>query len=221
MISKRSAFSKSKFALVLSLADLFVQCCRPSDNLNEVFDFDLTDQIAIQGTSDTLDIAKAYLDTEFQWTSTHVNLNDGVVGDSLVTSCGNWNFEINPTSMVEIWFPDAFVEDGVYHFSGVASSNDFQILIKQDLSFGPTFISGYQVTENSIQNEEIVARGFTLSNSGQPYDVAHASVQIENIRSQESSIRFVLELANEECIQGSFQGVFEPFSRIEVEGDCD
>lgn len=221
MMTKMSAFSNAKIALGLSLVGLFVQGCRPSDNLNEVFDLDLTDQIAIQSTNDTLGIAKAYLDTEFQWTSTHVNLNDGVVGDSLVTGCGNWNFVTNPSFMVEIWFPDAFVEDGVYHFSGAAGSNDFQILIKRDLSFGPTLISGYQVTENSIQNEEIVARGFTLSNSGQPHDVADASIQIENIRGQESSIRFVLELANEECIQGSFQGVFEPFSRIEVEGDCD
>ena len=90
MISKRSAFSKTKIALGLSLAALFVQGCRPSDNLNEVFDFDLTDQIAIQGTSDTLDIAKAYLDTEFQWTSTQLNMNDGVDCESLDSSSGNW-----------------------------------------------------------------------------------------------------------------------------------
>ena len=118
-------------------------------------------------------------------------------------------------------FPDALVEDGIYHFSSESSENDFQILIKRDLSFGPTFSGSFQLTENSLQNEVVVARGFTQSSSDKPFEVTHASIQIRDIRSQMSSIRFVLELANEECVRGSFQGAFEPFRRIEIEGDCD
>ena len=122
---------------------------------------------------------------------------------------------------MEIWFPDALVEDGIYHFYSESSENDFQILIKRDLSFGPTFSGSFQLTENSLQNEVVVARGLTQSSSDKPFEVTHASIQIRDIRSQISSIRFVLELANGECVRGSFQGAFEPFRRIEIEGDCD
>ena len=188
---------------------------------NDIFDYDLANGFVSQGSDMSYGISKAYLDTEFQWTSVHVNLNDGVVGDSLVTSCGNWSYEVNPNSTVEIWFPDAFVEDGIYQFSDQSDDNDFQILIKRDLSFGPTFSGPFQLTENSLQNEAVVARGFTHFNTDQPFEVTQATIQIQDIRSQESSIRFALALANDDCIQGSFQGAFEPFRRIEIEGDCD
>ena len=66
-----------------------------------------------------------------------------------------------------------------------------------------------------------MARGFTEFDTDQPFEVTQATIQIQNIRSEESTIRFVLELANEDCITGSFKGAFEPFRRIEIEGDCD
>lgn len=188
---------------------------------NDIFDLDVANEFVTSGSDMSNEISKAYLDTDFRWTSVHVNLNDGVVGDSLVTSCGNWSYEVNPNSTVEIWFPDAFVEDGIYHFSDQSDDNDFQILIKRDLSFGATYSGPFQLTENSLKDEVVVARGFTQSNTNQPFEVTQATIQIRDIRSQESSIRFALELANDGCIQGSFQGAFEPFRRVEVEGDCD
>ena len=188
---------------------------------NDIFDLDVANEFVTQGSDMSHGISRAYLDTEFQWTSVHVNLNDGVVGDSLVTSCGNWSYEVNPNSTVEIWFPDAFIDDGIYHFSNQADDNDFQILIKRDLSFGPTFSGPFQLTENSLQNETFVARGFNHFSTDQPFEVTRATIQIRDIRCQESSIRFALELANDDCIQGSFRGAFEPFRRIEIEGDCD
>ncbi len=213
-------FASVKVMFVMSLMGMVMLACNPNDSDTQMFDFDLVDEFAIQGDSATQVISRAYLDTEYQWTSVHVNLNDGVIGDSLVEGCSNWSYEVNPKSTVEIWFPDAFVEDGIYHFSNEAANNDFQILVRRDLEFGPTIVNGIQYTQNSIQNQSTVARGFA-SFQGEPFDVTQASIQIENIRSQESSIRFVMELESGDCLRGSFDGIFEPFRRIIIDGDCD
>ena len=105
-----------KFALMpglsvrIAVIAIFSLGCSREDDSNQIFDFDVANEFAVQDTTISYAISKAYLDTEFQWTSAHVNLNDGVVGDSLVTSCGNWSYQVNPQSTVEIWFPDALVE---------------------------------------------------------------------------------------------------------------
>ena len=218
----RSTFSLTpRLEFLATVIALFSLGCNGENDSNGLFDFDVSNEFVTQGSDVSYGITRAYLDTEFQWTSVHMNLNDGVVGDSLVTSCGNWSYEVNPNSTVEIWFPDAFVDDGIYHFSDQGDDNDFQILIKRDLSFGPTFSGSFQLTENSLQQQVVMARGFTEFDTDQPFEVTQATIQILNIRSEESTIRFVLELANEYCITGSFQGAFEPFRRIEIEGDCD
>jgi len=203
------------------LAASVTGCRQSSDCAHELLEVALDNQLEIQNSGELLELSNAYIDKEFQWTSVHINLNDGLVGDSLVSSCSNWSYLENPNSTVEIYFPDAFVEDGCYHFSRSSVENDFQIVIKNNLTFGPTFELGNLVTENALMGQEIVARGFSHGSGDEPFDVVTASIQIDNIQSQASSIHFALELADESCIRGSFTGILEAFRRIEVDGDCD
>ena len=70
-------FASVKVMFVMSLMGMVMLACNPNDSDTQMFDFDLVDEFAIQGDSVTQVISRAYLDTEYQWTSVHVNLNDG------------------------------------------------------------------------------------------------------------------------------------------------
>jgi hypothetical protein len=185
------------------------------------FEFDFNNHFSLESTGEMLQTDKGYIDTAFEWVSAHIHLSDGSIGDTLLTSCGNWFYEENPTSTVEIWFPQGTIEDGIYEFSKTESVNDFQIVIKRNLSFGPSFELGNQVSINSIQNQDLIAQGYTGFNNGNSYDVTQAFIKIENTNSSASMIRYVIQTENGEMIRGSYSGNLEHFKRIQSEGDCD
>ena len=60
-----------KVMFVMSLMGMVMLACNPNDSDTQMFDFDLVDEFAIQGDSITQVISRAYLDTEYQWTSVH------------------------------------------------------------------------------------------------------------------------------------------------------
>ena len=186
-----------------------------------LFEFDLNNHFSIESTGEILETDKGYIDTSFEWVSAHIHLNDGLIGDTLFTTCGNWSYEENPTSTVEIWFPQGSIEDGIYEFSKTASVNDFEIVIKRNLILGPSFELGNQVSVNSIQNQELIAQGYTGFNNGSSYQVTQAFIKIDNAQSAASMIRYVIETENGELIKGSYSGNLEHFKRIHSEGDCD
>ena len=204
------------FVLVTSMGG-----CTREGGLDDVFDFDFNNGLSIESTGDVVQLPMAYIDTSYQWSSVHINLNDGAIGDSLLSMCGNWYYQVNPSATVEIWFSGESIGDGVYEFESEAGSNDFTIQIKNDLTFGPAFEFGSQVTENSILSQSVVAHGFTNISNGEPHEVTHASIKIEDFNSPGQTLRYVLELRNEDRIRGSFNGTMESFKRIEFDGDCD
>ena len=202
----------------------FVSCRKNINDNSYLLNFSINNAF-ILNHSDTFlltngynsDSAENYL---FQ-PSSNIFLNDGQIGDTLLISCGNWSYLQNPTATVEIWFPQGSIEDGIYEFSKTASVNDFEIVIKRNLILGPSFELGNQVSVNSIQNQELIAQGYTGFNNGSSYQVKQAFIKIDNAQSAASMIRYVIETENGELIKGSYSGNLEHFKRIHSEGDCD
>ncbi len=202
------------------LLALFFSCGK-GDVHSDLFDFDLDNGISIESTNTFLQLPKAYVDTAYQWDTVHLNLNDGSAGDSLVTECGSWSYEVNPTTTVEIWFMTESLEDGIYDFSHEAITNDFHIIVRRDLLFGPAFEFGNFVTENSMLSQNIVAQGFSNVSNTETIDVINASLQLVNYNTPSQVMRFVMELRSEDVVRGSYSGTFEPFRRVEFDSDCD
>ena len=200
---------------------VFVASCGQDEEHSELFDFDLNDGISLESTNEFLQLPMAYVDTLYQWDTVHLNLNDGATGDSLITECGNWNYEENPMTTVEIWFTDTWVEDGIYEFSKDAVSNDFNIMIRKNLIFGPAYEFGSLIAENAMISQNTLARGFTNVSDSEPSKVANAYIQLEHWNTSDQMMRFVLELQNGDVVRGSYTGMFQPFRRIEYDSDCD
>ena len=156
----------------------------------------------------------------YEWDTVHLHFNDGTVGDSLLTECGNWSYEVNPTTTFEVWFTDTFVEDGIYEFSLDAGADDFSLIIRRDLIFGPVYQNGFTI-ENAMVSQNIVARCFFNVIDSQPHQVTNAYIQLEHWNTSDQIMRIVLELQNEEIVRGSYSGMFQPFRRIEYDSDCD
>lgn len=176
--------------------------------------------MSLESTNEFLQLPMAYVDTMYEWDTVHLHFNDGTVGDSLLTECGNWSYEVNPTTTFEVWFTDTFVEDGIYEFSLDAGADDFSLIIRRDLIFGPVYQNGFNI-ENAMVSQNIVARCFFNVIDSQPHQVTNAYIQLEHWNTSDQIMRIVLELQNEEIVQGSYSGMFQPFRRIEYDSDCD
>jgi len=176
--------------------------------------------LSLEGTDEFLQLPMAYVDTLYEWDTVHLHFNDVAVGDSLITECGNWSYEENPTTTFEVWFTDTFVEDGIYEFSLGTGADDFSLIIRRDLIFGPVDQSGFMI-ENAMMSQNIVARGFFNVIDSEPHQVTNAYIQLEHWNTPDQMMRIVLELQNEDVVRGSYRGMFQPFKRIEYDSDCD
>ena len=199
---------------------LLIASCGRDEEHAQLFDFDLNNGLSLESTNEFLQLPMAYVDTMYEWDTVHLHFNDGTVGDSLLTECGNWSYEVNPTTTFEVWFTDTFVEDGIYEFSLDAGADDFSLIIRRDLIFGPVYQNGFTI-ENAMVSQNIVARCFFNVIDSQPHQVTNAYIQLEHWNTSDQIMRFVLELQNEEIVQGSYSGMFQPFRRIEYDSDCD
>ena len=199
---------------------LLIASCGRDEEHAQLFDFDLNNGLSLESTNEFLQLPMAYVDTMYEWDTVHLHFNDGTVGDSLLTECGNWSYEVNPTTTFEVWFTDTFVEDGIYEFSLDAGADDFSLIIRRDLIFGPVYQNGFTI-ENAMVSQNIVARCFFNVIDSQPHQVTNAYIQLEHWNTSDQIMRIVLELQNEEIVQGSYSGMFQPFRRIEYDSDCD
>ena len=117
------------FSFLLLLLTLFIASCGRDKEHSQLFDFDLNNGLSLERTNEFLQLPMAYVDTLYEWDTVHLHFNDGTVGDSLITECGNWIYEENPTTTFEVWFTDSFVDDGIYDFSLDAGADDFSLII--------------------------------------------------------------------------------------------
>ena len=202
------------------IVTLLIPSCGRDEEHAQLFDFDLNNGLSLESTNEFLQLPMAYVDTMYEWDTVHLHFNDGTVGDSLLTECGNWSYEVNPTTTFEVWFTDTFVEDGIYEFSLDAGADDFSLIIRRDLIFGPVYQNGFTI-ENAMVSQNIVARCFFNVIDSQPHQVTNAYIQLEHWNTSDQIMRIVLELQNEEIVQGSYSGMFQPFRRIEYDSDCD
>ncbi len=199
---------------------LLIASCGRDEEHAQLFDFDLNNGLSLEGTDEFLQLPMAYVDTLYEWDTVHLHFNDGTVGDSLLTECGCWSYEVNPTTTFEVWFTDTFVEDGIYEFSLDAGADDFSLIIRRDLIFGLVYQNGFTI-DNAMVSQNIVARCFFTVIDSQPHQVTNAYIQLEHWNTSDQIMRIVLELQNEEIVQGSYSGMFQPFRRIEYDSDCD
>lgn len=205
---------------LLLILTLLSASCGKDEERSDLFDFDLNNGLSLEGTDEFLQLPMAYVDTLYEWDTVHLHFNDGAVGDSLITECGNWSYEENPTTTFEVWFTDTFVEDGIYEFSLGTGADDFSLIIRRDLIFGPVDQSGFMI-ENAMMSQNIVARGFFSVIDSEPHQVTNAYIQLEHWNTPDQMMRIVLALQNEEIVRGSYRGMFQPFKRIEYDSDCD
>lgn len=208
--------------IILFIVILIVLSCskdRTDDGYVFEFDFDLENHFLIENSNELLETDKGYIDTNYQWVSTLIHLNDGVILDSLTSTCGYWNYKENPSSVVKIWFPQKFIQDGTYQYSRTANINDFWITIQKNIIFSPVYQFGFMSNSNGISYSEDIA--YCSYETGDPYSVEHAEIKIDYANSSSSIIRYVLETTNGEIIKGSYSGNLENFRRINLEGDCD
>ena len=187
---------------LLLILTLLSASCGKDEERSDLFDFDLNNGLSLEGTDEFLQLPMAYVDTLYEWDTVHLHFNDGAVGDSLITECGNWSYEENPTTTFEVWFTDTFVEDGIYEFSLGTGADDFSLIIRRDLIFGPVDQSGFVI-------------------DSEPHQVTNAYIQLEHWNTPDQMMRIVLELQNEDVVRGSYRGMFQPFKRIEYDSDCD
>ena len=117
------------FSFLLLLLTLFIASCGRDKEHSQLFDFDLNNGLSLERTNEFLQLPMAYVDTLYEWDTVHLHFNVGTVGDSLITECGNWIYEENPTTTFEVWFTDSFVDDGIYDFSLDAGADDFSLII--------------------------------------------------------------------------------------------
>lgn len=209
------------FSILLLLLTLFIASCGRDEEHSQLFDFDLYNGLSLESTNEFLQLPMAYADTLYEWDTVYLHFNDGAVGDSLITECGNWSYEENPTSTVEVWFTDVLVEDGIYEYSSGAVANDFNFIIRKDLIFGPVYEYGNVIIQNAMISQNTLARGFTNVNDLEPNQVTNAYIQIERWNTSNQMMRIVLVLQNECIVRASYSGMFQPFRRIEYDSDCD
>jgi hypothetical protein len=208
------------YSYLLLILTLLIASCGRDEEHAQLFDFDLNNGLSLESTNEFLQLPMAYVDTLYEWDTVHLHFNDGTVGDSLLTECGNWSYQVNPTTTFEVWFTDTFVEDGIYEFSLDAGADDFSLIIRRDLIFGPVYQNGFTI-ENAMVSQNTLARGFFNVIDSEPHQVTNAYIQLEHWNTSDQIMRIVLELQNEEIVRGSYSGMFQPFRRIEYDSDCD
>ena len=210
-----------KNIVLFTVTLLFLSCSK--DRTDDVyvfeFDFNLENHFLIENSNELLETDKGYIDTNYELVSTLIHLNDGVILDSLTSSCGNWNYKENPSSVVKIWFPQKFIQDGTYQYSRTANINDFWITIQKNMTFGPVYQFGLMTNSNAMLSSEDIAYCSYVNND--PYTIEYAEIKINYTNSSSSIIRYALETTNGEIIKGSYSGNLENFKRINFEGDCD
>ena len=142
----------------------------------------------------------------------NIYINDGQIGDTLITSCGSYNYISNPSTSVKIWFPQSSLEDGIYNYHVDSSENDFVISIQKNMVFG-TDAGGHP---NTILESEWVADPY-----GMVTNIKNAQVKICHINSTIPEIRYAINTTDGDTIKGSYIGSLQKFKFLPIGADCD
>ena len=207
---------------VLILFFLLFTSCRKGINDNSfLLNFSLNNAFILNNFDTILTPNGYYSDTcEYEKfnPSSNIFLNDGTIGDTLLSSCGNWTYLDNPNSSVEIWFPNLQIKNGTYNYNKNNSVNDFSISVKSNIIFDSIGIDRFNII-SSFDTLAISDQGNSHYNF--LYKIEMAVLKVENFNSQNSSIKYYLELKNGNIIKGSYVGNLKKFSYKYIEGDCD
>ena len=117
---------------------LFTNCRKGINDNSFLLNFSLNNAF-ILNNFDTILIPNGYYSDTCEYEkfnpSSNIFLNDGTIGDTLLSSCGNWTYLDNPNSSVEIWFPNLQIKNGTYNYNKNNSVNDFSISVKSNIIF--------------------------------------------------------------------------------------
>ena len=200
---------------------LFTSCRKDINDNSFLLNFSLNNAF-ILNNYDTILIPNGYYSDTCEYEkfnpSSNIFLNDGTIGDTLQSSCGNWTYLDNPNSSVEIWFPNLQIKNGTYNYNKNNSVNDFSISVKSNIIFDSIGIDRFNII-SSFDTLAISDQGNSHYNF--LYKVEMAVLKVENFNSQNSSIKYYLELKNGNIIKGSYVGNLKKFSYRYIEGDCD
>jgi len=209
--------------LLLAFLLLFiflVSCRKPKDNNSLLLNFNLNNSFVIDN-NDTISTPNGYLlDTNFggyYYQVGKILFSDGLIGDSLRYSCSNWTFIENPTSIVEFWFPNSLIEDGIYNYSINNSTNDFEVRMKNNIVFDSTAWNRYNV----IQSYNNIAQSSFGFINDEAYKVKTAVLEVKKYSNQQFEIKYYVETAGSTIVKGSYNGSLDSFKFYSPESDCD
>ena len=127
---------------------LFVSCRKNINDNSYLLNFSLNNAFVLNN-SDTFHLSNGYYSDSAEYEIfqplSNIFLNDGQIGDTLLISCGNWNYVQNPNSTIEIWFPFFQVKNGIYNYNQNNDINDFSISIKSNIVFDSVASNRYNI----------------------------------------------------------------------------
>ncbi|MDG1841209.1 MAG: hypothetical protein P8I93_02555 [Crocinitomicaceae bacterium] len=200
---------------------VFISSCNkekntPPDAYLFEFEFDYNNSYYQNSNGQYISTNKGYLmDTMYMGDiptpSANIYINDGQIGDTLISSCGSLNYLTNPSTSVKIWFPSSTLEDGVYNYDANATENDFVISIQKNMIFGNS--GGHP---NTLLESEWVADPY-----GMVTNIQNAQVKICHINSLIPEIRYAISTIEGDTIKGSYIGSLDKFKYLPIDADCD
>ena len=210
---------KKLYFLSVLIILFFVSCKKNSDNNSILLNFTL-DNCYVINNSDTVLTNNAYnLDTILFgniYETGSLVLTDGVIGDTLRVGCSNWNYILNPTNTVDIWFPSSILADGIYNYSKESSTNDFEVRIKNNIVFDSTAWNRYNTIASYV--------GYSSINdfhTADPNEVLSAVLEIKNLENQYIEVKYHISTITKTSIKGCYLGSLEKYKFYHPESDCD
>tara|TARA_Y100000385_G_scaffold168422_1_gene174410 strand:- start:1789 stop:2424 length:636 start_codon:yes stop_codon:yes gene_type:complete len=206
--------------LLLLTLSIFVLSCNKEHTQDPdyyLFDFDYNNSYYQNSNGQYVSTNKGYLmDTMYldnvPTPTANIYINDGQIGDTLISSCGSYNYLSNPSTSVKIWFPSSSLEDGLYNYDVNSTENDFVISIQKNMVFGPS--SGGQ--PNTILESEWLADPFGIVTN-----IQNAQVKICHLNSTIPEIRYAINTIDGDTIKGSYIGSLQKFKYLPIDTDCD
>ena len=213
-----------RIPVIILFLSVFFVCCNKTNSPNPdtyLFDFNFNAENTYISTlsADSISIPYGYLMDEYIYDlqpsqTSNIYFSNGVFPDTLVVSCGNYNYITNPTTVVKIWFSHTSLENGLYTYSKDSANNDFSIYIFSNMIFDTTF-SNY----SHLVSRDLIASPFYSYQY--PHNVVSAQIKIDNYGTSSPEIRFALTTVSGDLIRGSYIGELESFKLKSSSADCD
>ena len=210
----------------------FTFSCRKKDTLENslsnspsyhLFNFDYNNSYIVQSNQDTVTTENGFYQNLFAPSmfqpaepSASIWLSDGEINDTLRTCCGSYNYNINPTTLVRIWFPNPLLTDGIYEYNFDSVANDFYINVHNEMEFSNCW--GATDTTCLISDTILANSNGTTPSYNKVND---AIIKIENLNSNNASVKFIIHTIGGEEIKGSYLGSLKDFLFVDCYADCD